>query len=186
MSRFEPIEFVLKDGQKGIIRRAEKSDAESLLKLFEAIITHDNYNLTTRADFEKMEMTIEKEEQHIKDHQKDGCVLLAAWVDNALIGTVSIQNGNRQRASHVGTLHVSVDRHYRRNGVGAALIKAALDWAKNDPVIEKIALGVFSSHTGAIKLYKKLGFVEEGRKMKEFKVGTNEYVDDILMYKWVN
>lgn len=32
---------------------------------------------------------------------------------------------------------------------------------------------------------QKMGFIKEGRKIKEFKMDENEYVDDILMYKLV-
>jgi len=31
-----------------------------------------------------------------------------------------------------------------------------------------------------------MGFIEEGRKIKEFKIAENEYVDYILMYKLGN
>ncbi len=30
-----------------------------------------------------------------------------------------------------------------------------------------------------------MGFIEEGRKIKEIKLSENEYIDDILMYKMV-
>nr|GGG78598.1 hypothetical protein GCM10011398_24870 [Virgibacillus oceani] len=29
------------------------------------------------------------------------------------------------------------------------------------------------------------GFLEEGRKIKEFKLNDGEYIDDIIMYKFV-
>jgi ribosomal protein S18 acetylase RimI-like enzyme len=48
-----------------------------------------------------------------------------------------------------------------------------------------VSLGVFSTNQRAISLYKKMGFVEEGRKIKEFKMSEREYVDDIIMYKMV-
>lgn len=185
MSRIEAKEFVLKDGRKGVIRPAEKSDAESLLKLFDAIVAHDEYNVTTVADAEKLNVTVEKEEKYIEGHDKDGKIILLAEIDNEIIGMVGIENGSRLRMAHVGTLHINVYRQYRRNGVAASLLKTAMEWAQKDPFIEKISLEVFLNNTGAISLYKKSGFVEEGRKVKEVKVGADEYVDSILMYKFV-
>ncbi len=70
-------------------------------------------------------------------------------------------------------------------GIGKELIEALLDWAEANPLIEKVSLGVFSTNHRAISLYKRLGFIEEGRKIKEFKMSENEYVDDIIMYKLV-
>lgn len=167
MNSIEPKEFTLKDGRKGIVRRAGAADAGDLLKLFEAIITHDAYNVTALADFEKTEMTVEKEQKYIEDHQIENSLLLVAQVNNAIVGTAAIENGNRERTAHTGMLHVSVDRRYRQNGVATALLHAALEWAKDSPFIEKVALGVLANHAVAIDLYKKLGFVEEGRKIKE-------------------
>jgi RimJ/RimL family protein N-acetyltransferase len=60
-----------------------------------------------------------------------------------------------------------------------------LAWAEQHPSIEKVSLGVFSTNERAITLYKKMGFIEEGRKIKEFKMSDDEYIDDVLMYKLV-
>jgi ribosomal protein S18 acetylase RimI-like enzyme len=65
------------------------------------------------------------------------------------------------------------------------LLTALLEWAERNPLIEKVSLGVFSTNYRAISLYKSMGFIEEGRKIKEFKTSENEYIDDILMYKLV-
>jgi len=53
------------------------------------------------------------------------------------------------------------------------------------PAYEKVCLGVFSTNEWAVALYKKMGFIEEGRKFKEFKLDNGDYVDDILMYQFV-
>lgn len=63
-----------------------------------------------------------------------------------------------------------VDKNFRDKGIGKLLIKGLLDWAESNPLIEKVSLGVFSTNKRAIALYKKMGFIEEGRKIKEFKM----------------
>jgi ribosomal protein S18 acetylase RimI-like enzyme len=50
---------------------------------------------------------------------------------------------------------------------------------------EKIGLSVFATNVNAIRLYKTLGFVEEGRQPREFKVGDGLYADNVLMYRIV-
>ncbi|WP_328043105.1 GNAT family N-acetyltransferase [Neobacillus mesonae] len=69
--------------------------------------------------------------------------------------------------------------------MGKLLIKELLNWAEHNPLIEKVSLGVLSTNQRAIELYKSMGFVEEGRKIKEVKFSDDLYVDDILMYKLV-
>jgi RimJ/RimL family protein N-acetyltransferase len=51
--------------------------------------------------------------------------------------------------------------------------------------IEKLSLAVFAENQRAIALYKSCGFVEEGRRKGEFRVGGRA-VDDLLMARWVS
>jgi RimJ/RimL family protein N-acetyltransferase len=48
-----------------------------------------------------------------------------------------------------------------------------------------VCLQVFANNTDAIALYKKFGFVEEGRKVKEIKFCEDRYDDVILMAKFI-
>jgi RimJ/RimL family protein N-acetyltransferase len=66
-----------------------------------------------------------------------------------------------------------------------ALLQCFIEWGEANPLIEKVGLGVFASNEAAIQLYRKFGFVEEGRQPKEVKMGPNEYEDVILMYRFV-
>ena len=74
-----------------------------------------------------------------------------------------------------------ISKNYRGMGIGKMLLKELIGWAEKNPLIEKVCLGGFSTNHRAISLYKSMGFIEEGRKVKEFKIDENEYVDDILM-----
>ncbi len=60
-----------------------------------------------------------------------------------------------------------------------------LKWATAEPLIEKVCLEVFTTNIGAIRLYRKLGFVEEGLRPKDIKFGPERYVDTLTMYKFV-
>ena len=64
------------------------------------------------------------------------------------------------------------------------MLQALIDWAKDNPLIEKIGLSVFANNVDAIRLYTGLGFAEEGRQPREIKLGPGEYVDNILMYRF--
>jgi RimJ/RimL family protein N-acetyltransferase len=64
------------------------------------------------------------------------------------------------------------------------LVEEAVNWAKAKGNIDKIALYVRSHNVPAISLYQRLGFAEEGRRVKEWRV-DGQYVDEILMYLWI-
>jgi len=72
----------------------------------------------------------------------------------------------------------------RRIGLGTALLERALDWARSVG-IRKMNLEVFASNSGAIALYRKMGFEEEGRRRGEFII-DGVPVDGILMARWLD
>jgi RimJ/RimL family protein N-acetyltransferase len=92
----------------------------------------------------------------------------------------------------VGTLHVSVSRHgfgelgmlverdWRGHGVGSALLQAAIGWARGRG-LHKLCLEVFPHNTAAIGLYRKFGFAEEGRRVKQYRRASGELWDSIVM-----
>lgn len=111
--------------------------------------------------------------------------MLVAETRNQIVGWIVFRSPGRARLSHTGSIGMMIDKDFRNMGIGKLLIKGILDWATSNPLIEKVCLGVFSTNERAVALYKKMGFIEEGRKIKEFKLDNGEYVDDILMYRFV-
>ena len=185
MSKIEAKELVLKDGRKGIIRTAEEADAEKVLKQIESVLAEAEYTITT-LDNDREDYTIEKINERIKKHiENEGNLFVVAEIDEQIVASANLHNGVRKRIEHVGTVAITVVRDFRGLGVGKTLMETVIEWASDHPIIEKIGLGVFSNNVGAINLYKKSGFVEEGRKVKEIKIGPDNYVDSILMYKFV-
>lgn len=61
-------------------------------------------------------------------------------------------------------LGISFAEEYRGKGYGGEAINWALDWAFQHAGYHRICIGAFSFNTNALKLYRKLGFVDEGRE----------------------
>ena len=59
---------------------------------------------------------------------------------------------------------MAVAREWRGRGVGSALLAAAIERARADGV-HKLSLEVFPHNEAGIALYRKFGFVEEGRRV---------------------
>ena len=64
-------------------------------------------------------------------------------------------------------------------------MESLLEWSTGNPLIEKVCLEVFMTNTGATRLYRKLGFVQEGLRPKDIKIGPRRYVDIFAMGKFV-
>ena len=69
---------------------------------------------------------------------------------------------------------------WRGRGVGTALVAAAIDWARARG-LHKLALSVFPHNHAAIALYKKFGFVEEGRLVRHVRRADGQLWDLIEM-----
>lgn len=170
--------------QNCIIRTVKLEDAEALLEITNSIIFERDYFIIVPEELEKRSVNQQREKiQGVLNNENEN--LIVAEINSVVIGSIVFRSHNLKRLSHTGTISMSISEKYRGMGIGKILIKALLDWAENHPLIEKVSLGVFSTNHRAISLYKSMGFMEEGRKVKEFKVNENKYVDDILMYKFV-
>ena len=79
-----------------------------------------------------------------------------------------------------GEIGMAVARDWRGRGVGTALIEAAVEWAR-ERGLHKLSLSVFAHNEAAIGLYRKVGFVEEGRRVKQYRRTSGELWDAIEM-----
>lgn len=79
-----------------------------------------------------------------------------------------------------GELGMFVDRDWRGRGVGSALVEAAIAWSRKRG-LHKLTLSVFTHNEPAVALYRKLGFVEEGRRVKHFRRANGELWDSYEM-----
>jgi ribosomal protein S18 acetylase RimI-like enzyme len=70
-----------------------------------------------------------------------------------------------------------VERPYRGRGLGRALMEACIDWARQQPSLSWVDLGVFEGNDVAEALYRKLGFTELGRTPDRFRVDGLQITD---------
>jgi RimJ/RimL family protein N-acetyltransferase len=101
-------------------------------------------------------------------------------VDEAerVVGWCDIARGERPGVEHAGHLGMALVKEHRGRGLGRRLMEAALAAAKSQG-LERVELEVFASNAAAVTLYRKLGFREEGRKLKALK--RDGAYDDLLV-----
>jgi RimJ/RimL family protein N-acetyltransferase len=79
-----------------------------------------------------------------------------------------------------GEIGMMVAADWRGQGVGTALVAAAIDWARARG-LHKLTLSVFPQNEAAIALYRKFEFVEEGRRSKHIRRANGDLWDLVEM-----
>jgi ribosomal protein S18 acetylase RimI-like enzyme len=86
-----------------------------------------------------------------------------------VVGWCDIRLDERPGSTHRGELGMGVHPDYRSQGIGSALLTAALESARRIG-LEQVELDVFASNAQAIRLYERFGFEVEGRKRRARKL----------------
>ncbi len=122
---------------------------------------------------------IEEVEKLVREsiHNKNACYVAVA--SGQVVGWCLILQSSRKVFSHCATLGMGVVKDFRGKGIGSSLIKTALSRAKANGM-ERIELEVFENNAPALRLYEKIGFKREGRKVRAAKL-SGEYLDLVLM-----
>jgi ribosomal protein S18 acetylase RimI-like enzyme len=110
--------------------------------------------------------------------------LFAASIDGAI---VAVAAGDIVGWLHieatwfgVGEIGMLVAKPWRRRGVGSGLLADAIEKARDDG-LHKLSLDVFAHNEAAIALYRKFGFVEEGRRVRHYRRASGLLWDSIVM-----
>lgn len=107
---------------------------------------------------------------------------VAAEDNGTLLGHAFLEQSPLVALRHVSRLTVVVHPGHTGRGVGAALVQHLQRLAAAAiPRVEKIELLVRSTNAPAIRLYRRLGFVEEGRFKNRVRLPYGQFVDDVAM-----
>src|SRR5438046_1062017 len=79
-----------------------------------------------------------------------------------------------------GEIGMLVRRDWRGHGVGSALLRESISRARGQG-LHKLSLEVFANNTAAIALYRRCGFAEEGRRVRQYRRASGELWDSIVM-----
>jgi RimJ/RimL family protein N-acetyltransferase len=173
-------EYYTKDGKGFVIEQPTVENAEEIIQYSRKIFSSTDQVLTIPEEYT---ITVEGEMKWIKNiNNNPNSLLLIATLNNNIIGFLFFIHNSKKKTSHTGEFGVNVHPEYQGIGIGQQLVETLLKWAKQNEQIEKVYLQVFATNFNAIKLYKKLGFIEEGRHIKAIKQFDGEYIDIIQMY----
>ena len=131
------------------------------------------------------ELQVEAFERKIELLEHEG-IYLVAEQDGGPVGHALLEPMTLTALSHVFSLTIVVHPGYLGLGIGTALMTELMEWAQSHPRVEKVELRVRATNVRALALYKRFGFVEEGRFEKRIRLPDGSYVADVAMARFTS
>lgn len=196
MGAFARREVVLMSGRAVVLRAAEEADGGAFLEFHRHTSATSPFVATSP---DELTETAADRAKAVRQHRERPNELLLLAIDESLsrrpdetmggiVGGLGLRTPGKRKLNHVVDLGMSVRDTWRGQGLGRVLMAAALDWATQNPMIEKVCLGVMPPNDAAMKLYVSMGFEVEGvqrRYVKQAVAWGGGYLDHVLMAKWV-
>jgi RimJ/RimL family protein N-acetyltransferase len=160
-----------------VVRPADPSDAQGVKELGDDVSAEPEGWLATQDGWR----SVGDERRYLRAIRRypHAAVFVAEAEDGSIVGRLSLARDQHPASRHVADLGLMVARSHRRQGIGSALLGAAVEWARENDV-RKLELHVFTYNEAAIKLYERFGFEREGLRKRHYRQG-NKLVDAILM-----
>ena len=177
--KLKPFSATLKDETSILIREATIQDAADFIRCVKSYISDSDYMVMEAEEFSP---DITQGREFIYNLiDSENSLLIVAMHDEKIVGNLDITGGRRNRLKHTGLVGMGMLKEYRTKGLGSLLLEAGINWAKKNPILEKLWLQILADNSAAISLYKKMGFTEEGRQKNFIKSGEGHYYDNLLM-----
>ena len=159
------------------VRLAKASDAAAFLEFWRAIVAEERFVRT-----EVVGASVRAYRRRFR-RRSDDEIDLVAILDGRLVGHVNVQRERHPVTRHVASLAIAVAADVRGHGIGGRLMEEAIAWSERAG-IEKLVLAVYPHNEAAIALYRRFGFIEEGRLARHSRKSYG-YEDEILMAAWI-
>jgi len=162
------------------VRRAEPGDAPALVELALEIGGEAEGWLISAGEWR----SATEERRYLRSIRGyRHAAVFVAENSEGIMGRLSIARDPHPASEHVADLGVMVRRERRREGVGTALMNAAEEWARGAGV-RKLELHVFPHNEAALRLYRSLGYEQEGFRRRHYR-RDDVFLDAILMAKQI-
>lgn len=174
----EKRKYIVDDEKELVIGVAEKDDVQKIIDYLMKIGGESDFLTFGKGE---INLTIEEEEKIIEQcKESNNSLFIIAEIDGIVVSTLNYRGGKRKRIAHTGEFGISVLKDYWGLGIASRMMEYMIDWAKKSEVVRKINLRVRHDNVKAMKLYKKFGFVEEGRITRDFFI-KGKFYDSICM-----
>lgn len=163
-------------GDRVLLRAVERDDLKTLNKLRQQNI---DLVLMSDGDWEPEPLAASEKwfDKNLEDHEERSWFVIE--VDGVVIGNCGLHHSHRRNSSTQFGIAIH-HPDYLGKGYGPDAIRVLLRWAFTIQNWRRVGLTTLGNNERALRAYRKLGFVEEGRLREEAFFG-GEYVDVVQM-----
>ncbi|WP_020575312.1 GNAT family N-acetyltransferase [Actinopolymorpha alba] len=152
------------------VREAKERDVEAILLLRERVAAEDRWIAETTPDDRPAGRRL-----YVDRIQRPSCSVLVSESEGVIDGVAAVD-----LVDGIAALGMFVDAASRGLGKGTALLTAAIAWARSQGA-HKVGLDVWPHNEPAIRLYRRAGFVTEGRRLRHYRRRNGEVWDVVQM-----
>lgn len=175
-----PVEAVLGDGRRVVVRSAQPRDAAAVAALLDAVASEPAPTLLMLPG----DASARVWRRRIRSAGADPRALqLVALAGKEMAGQLAVRPEPHRASTHVCAVGIAVAAAWRSAGLGRVLLETALSWAAAAG-FTKAALSVFAVNERAIAFYEANGFAREGLRRAHLRRGA-EYHDEVLMARFL-
>ena len=163
------------DDDRIVIRTATEADLDLVVEHTWAVAAEGRW-IGTEVPFDRQARRRRMQET-LASGTATSLVADAAAVDGLpVVGVITVQVA----PYGVADIGMLLAEGWRGRGIGGRLMQAAIDWAAGAGA-HKMALEVWPHNEAGLRLYRRYGFVEEGRKVRHYRRRNGELWDSVLM-----
>lgn len=166
------MDYILKNNEiLTILEPLEK--ANEILKLMKVLsIESDNFPFTS----EDVALDANQINNFINYLSKmENSIFVVGIIQGKIIALGYLEGGRRSRTFHSCNLGIGVLQNYQELGIGNEIMNYLLKFASEGEYIAKINLQVRVDNKKAIAMYKKHGFILEGKESRAMFIDGNFY-----------
>lgn len=152
--------IITKKGKEIIFRYPAPEDARAIIDFYNAVGAETTYLSFCGGEYKA---TQAQQEAMIEEaNASNNSTMILAISESDIVGIGTISSNQKTKGKHVGTLGIVIAQKCCNQGVGEAMMKELIDWAKGNKITKKISLVTAQENEVATALYKKIGFEVEG------------------------
>jgi RimJ/RimL family protein N-acetyltransferase len=164
-------------GAPALIRAARPYDAAALLELKRQLDRETAFMMYEPGERDSPVQDLARELAGLA--RSANSVVLLAELGDQLAGYVQLTGGSLRRSRATAYVVIGVLAHAVGRGIGTGLLRHAQAWAAGRG-LHRLELTVMAHNARAIRLYERMGFTVEGRRV-ECLIVNGQFIDELTM-----